>query len=194
LFQNPSYSGSTVAFLDVSGGHPDQVVVTTSFPPGLSGSRALHVAWSFTNNANYPWLRLTSNVAAVLPNPTVNFNAGLCFDAYADRDLFIALGLRETGASGPIGSNGGVNGSIEWVGGTTDNSTAPPRGRYLPAGEWTRICFVVPEEPVRGFTGNGVLSSATDQGVLEHLALVPGGGSGEYHLYLDNFQTFDPHP
>jgi hypothetical protein len=194
LFQIPSYSGSTVAFIDVSDGKPNFAVVTTNHPTGPVGSRVLHVAWSFTNAVSNPWLRLTSHVAANLPNPTVQFSEGLCFDAYADRDLFIVLGLRETGTSQPIGSDGGVSGTIEWVGGTTDNSTAPPTGRRLPAGEWTRICFVTPEEPVRAFTGDGVLSSPTDKGVLEHLALLPRDGAGEYHLYLDNLQTFAPEP
>ena len=194
LFQTPSYSGSTAFFIDVSGGHPNQAAVTTNFPAGPVGLRVLHVAWSFTNDVPNPWLRLTSNVAAELPNPTVRFDEGLCFDAYADRDLFIVLGLRETDASGPVGSNGGVNGTLEWVGGTADNSTAPPVGRHLPAREWTRICFVTPDEPVRSFTGDGVLSSLTDKGVFEHLALLPGEGSGEYDLYLDNFQAFDPDP
>jgi hypothetical protein len=194
LFQNPAYSGSTDTFLEVSSGHPTFAVVTTNMPSGISGSRVLHVTWSFASGTADPWLRLTTHAAAVLPNPTVSFHEGLCFDAYADRPLFLVLGLRETGAAGPVGSNGGTSGTLEWVGGTTDNTRSPPLGRRLAPGAWTRICFVPPDEPVHGFTGDGSLASITDRGVLEHLALVPDDGSGQYHLYLDNFQTFEAYP
>lgn len=190
LFQNPSYSGSTAAYLDLTGDNPDSTVVTTNPLPDITGSKVLHVAWSFEAGAVNPWLRLTTHSASALPNPTLAFDDGLCFDAYADRDLFIALGLRETDASGPIGSDGGTSGPIEWMGATTDNSVSQPKGRRLNSGAWTRLCFVLSDEPVRAFTGDGVLSSTTSRGVLEHLALVPAEGSGVYHLYLDNFQTF----
>lgn len=48
-------------------------------------------------------------------------------------------------------------------------------------------------EPVRNFTGgNGILSSATGLGVLEHLAFVPAAGAGAHDVYLDNFIVSAP--
>jgi hypothetical protein len=77
------------------------------------------------------------------------------------------------------------------LGGTTDNTTSPPKGRLVHAGQWTTLNFFLPYEPVRSFTGNGVLESSTGKGVLEHLALVPAAGTGTYNLFLDNFRLID---
>jgi hypothetical protein len=71
---------------------------------------------------------------------------------------------------------------------------SPPKGRFVSAGQWTTLNFFIPYEPVRGFTGNGVLESSTGKGVLEHLGLVPAGGLGTYNLYLDNFRVIELGP
>jgi len=150
----------------------------------------LQAAWTFKpGTAN--WLRLTASDGPVFPNPTVDFRQGVQFDLFADRPLYVVLGLRETSTTAPLGANGGYDGlPIEWVGGTTDNGSTPPRGRLVPAGEWTTLRFFLPYEPVKSYTGNGRLESITGKGVLEQIALVPAdAGFGAYTLFLDNFQV-----
>ncbi len=191
LFQKPSYSASTSSFLDAA---PNFAYVTNVFPSGHAGARVLCASWSFKTGAINPWLRLTSNGATNLPNPTISTNQVLQFDCYADKALYVVIGFRETGTSAPIGSDGGTSGTIEWIGGITDNTTSPPKGHFVPAGQWTTLDFYLPYEPVRGFTGDGILETATGKGVLEHLALVPGGGTGVYNLWLDNFRVIDLAP
>lgn len=96
--------------------------------------------------------------------------------------------MRETSSAGPIGSDGGTVGTLEWIGGISDNTTDPPKGRLIRAGQWLWVGFCIPAEPVRAFAGNGILESTTGQGVFDELAIVPADGLGRYNLYLDNFQ------
>jgi hypothetical protein len=188
MFRNPSYSGTTSAFIDTTA--PNFTHVTNSFPSGYGGSRALHALWSFkTGSGN--WLRLTTASAPNIPNPTVDFRQGVQFDVHADRAVYIAIGLRETSTTAPLGADGGNSGeAIEWLGGTTSNDSSPPKGRLVPAGQWTTLRFFFPYEPLRAFTGNARLESTTGKGVFEELAIVPVETSGgAYHLDLDNFQV-----
>jgi len=165
--------------------------VTNNFPAGHASARVLQASWTFKSGTANPWLRLTTSSAPNLPNPVIGFNQVLRFDLYTDRDLYVAIGLRETNTGAPIGGDGGTSGAIEWVGGTTNNSISPPRGRLVTAGQWTTLEFFIPYEPVRASTGNGLLESTTGKGVLEQLTLVPADGVGAYNLYLDNFQVLD---
>lgn len=191
LFQGPTYSGSTSNFLEAA---PNFAYVTNVFPSGHASTKVLCVSWAFKTGTSNPWLRLTSNSAANLPNPTIGTNQVLQFDIWTDADLYVAIGFRETSTTAPIGADGGTSGSIEWVGGTTDNTPSPPKGHFVQAGQWTTLNFFLPSEPVRAFTGNGVLQSSTGKGVFEHLALVPAGGIGPYQLWLDNFRVIDLTP
>jgi hypothetical protein len=188
LFQKPSYSGSTSNFLNTS---PNFAYVSNAFPSGHPSLNVMAAAWDFKTGASNPWLRLTSNNATNLPNPTIGTNQALQFDIYADRDLYVALGFRETSTTAAIGTDGGTSGAIEWLGGSTDNLTNPPKGRLVHSGQWVTLIFFLPYEPVRTFTGNGALETTTGKGVLEHLALVPGAGAGTYNLFLDNFRILD---
>ncbi len=191
MFRAPSYSGPTSGYLDTSAGVANFTCVTNDFPAGHAGARVLKAAWTFKSGTTNPWLRLTTSNAPNLPNLAIGFNQVLRFDICADRDLYVAIGLRETDTGAPIGGDGGTAGSIEWVGGTTDNSISPPRGRLVPANQWTALDFFIPYEPVRASSGNGILESSTGKGVLEQLTLVPAGGAGAYNLYLDNFQVLN---
>ncbi len=191
MFQPPSASGSTASFLDPA---PNFAYVTNTFPPGHSSAKVLAAGWSFKTGTTDSWLRLTTFSAANVPNPTINTNQVLHFDIYANKALYVAIGFRETSTAAGIGADGGTTGTIEWIGGTTDNSTSPPKGRLVPAGKWTTVEFFLPYEPVRGFTGNGVVETSTGKGVFEHLALVPAAGPGAYDIYLDNFQVLDLGP
>jgi len=183
MFRAPGYSGSTDGFLT----SPDISAVSASFPDGNPSTRALNVNWGF-NSSSGAWLRLTTASAPHLPNPTVSFRQILRFDIYADKSLKLGLGLAETGTTAAIGENGGTSGSIEFVGVTnTSPALMPYPTRIIPALAWTNVSFDIPVEPVKAFTGNGVLSSATGKGTIEHLAFVPAAGAGAYNVYLDNF-------
>ena len=191
LFRHPGFSGSTSTFLDAS---PNITSVTGTFPAGNDSSRVLRVNWSWNTTVN-AWMRLTTSSAANLPNPVIDLTRILVFDIYADKDLKVAIGARETGnpVGTAIGSNGGATGGIEFVGVTDVVNSQPQTVRTVAAGSWTTLVFDLPNEPVRNFvSGNGVLSTATGLGVLEHLAFVPAVGSGAYNAYLDNFVVSIP--
>jgi hypothetical protein len=137
---------------------------------------------------------LTTFSAANVLNPTIRTNQVLQFDIYTDNDLYVSIGFRETSTTAPIGTDGGTTGTIEFIGGTTDNTKIPVKGHFVPAGQWTALDFFVPYEPVHGFTGNGVLETGTGKGVFEHLELVPAAGPRTYNIYLDNFRVTDLAP
>lgn len=194
LFRLPNYSGSTVNFLDSA---PNLSVVTNVSPPGNTSSRALAVSWSFSSTNTNPWLRLTTFGTTTLPNPVIDFTKRFRFDIHASRPLRVALGLRETtNAPGtPLGSNGGSTGGIEWVGVTNRLNSQPQPTRLVGAGAWTTLTFDLPSEPALNFTSaNGVLSTASGLGVLEHLAFVPADGAGTYTVFLDNFAVVQATP
>lgn len=192
LFRQPTFSGSTSGFLDPS---PNLTSVTGAFPAGNSSSRALRANWSWNTNVN-AWLRLSTSGTANLPNPVIDLTRKLRFDIYSDKSLKVALGVRETDnpAGTPIGSNGGTTPAvIEFVGVTNVMSGQPQAVRTVAASNWTTLEFDLPNEPVRNFSGgNGVLSTSSGLGVLEHLAFVPAAGAGAYDVYLDNFIVTTP--
>jgi hypothetical protein len=193
MFRSPNFSGSTAAFLEAA---PNLSAVTATFPAGHSGTRAMSVSWSFNATAD-PWLRLTTFGATSLPNPVINFSKRFQFDIHCDRPLRVGLGLRETtNAPGTaIGSNGGSIGAIEWVGVTNRLNGQPQPTRLAPAGTWTTLTFDLPSETVFSYVnGNGVLSTASGLGVLEHVALVPAAGPGTYNVFLDNFAAVESTP
>ncbi|MCX8092344.1 MAG: peptidoglycan DD-metalloendopeptidase family protein, partial [Verrucomicrobiae bacterium] len=183
LFRQPSYSGTTSGFLNAS---PNVSTVTDTFPAGVAGARVLNVNWSFASNAVNPWLRLTTYNPANLPNPTVSFEQRLRLDFRTDRSLKVAVGLRETGSTAELGADGGTTGAIEFAGASGKTNNTPFPIRTIPANTWTNLDFNLPDEPLVGLTGNGLLESPTGRGVLEHLALVPNDGPGAYNVYLDN--------
>ncbi|GJM26972.1 MAG: hypothetical protein DHS20C16_33870 [Phycisphaerae bacterium] len=98
----------------------------------------------------------------------------------------VCIGLRETSASGPIGSDGGTLGTIEWVGAGSTVSGSP-QGVLVNAspGEWQTLTFEPQLHPVSAMTGDGVLSSATGLGTLEHVAIASVGDAGPHTLYID---------
>src|SRR3954462_2151889 len=79
----------------------------------------------------------------------------------AASELRFSIGVRETGAAGPIGANGGTSGDIEWVG-RPDDGTSDTDVNLVPADNaWHLVTFNLNTGPFNGFTGNGVVSSAT---------------------------------
>jgi hypothetical protein len=103
--------------------------------------------------------------------------------------LLVSLGIRETGDTGPLGSEGGTAGEIEWLGATGDPNGAP-QGFLVPVGVWTPLTFD-PAGPITGFTGDGAIDPNNQFGVIEHLALAvpasdPNRSAGPYVVYVDN--------
>jgi hypothetical protein len=188
LFRNPAYSGTTASFVDTTA--PNFARVTNAFPAGHGSARVLHAAWTFKPGTGN-WLRLTTADGPLIPNPTVDFRQGLQFDVFTDKAVYIAIGLRETSTTAALGGNGGNAGQpIEWLGGTTSNTSTPPKGRLVLAGQWTTLRFFFPHEPLHSFTGNARLESATGKGVFEELAIVPlEAGASPCNLHLDNLQV-----
>lgn len=187
VFQRPATSGSTAEFLDLSA--TDFAVVTNVFPAGNDSDQVLAARWTFKPLTTNSYLRLTTANTANLRNPTVSFTQSISLDIYSDRNIYVAVGLRETATSALIGADGGMANNIEWIGGSTENSY-PPKGRFVTAGQWTTLHFFIPHEPVRAFTGDGILQSATGKGVFEHLCIVPTT-SGIHSVYIDNVRFVD---
>lgn len=183
LFRKPHHSATTAAFTDPAKAR--ETTVVSALPAGNPSSRALLVKWSWLGSD--PWLRLTTAGAATLPNPVVDFRKSLRFDVWSEHTLKFGLGLRETNATGAIGSDGGLSGAVEFTGVASLNGTQPVPVRTVTPDAWRTLDFPIPDEPSRAFTGNGVLESTTGLGVLEHLAIAPGSASIDHDVYLDNF-------
>jgi hypothetical protein len=190
LFRQPTFSGSTSALLDTT---PDQTSVTGTFPAENESARVLRANWSWNASPN-PWLRLTTSGTANFANPVIAITRKLRFDVHTDRALKVGVGIRETPVpvGTPLGSSAASStDAIEWVG-VSPGGGPPNPVRTVNAGGWATLEFDLPSEPVRAFTGNGVLSTASGLAVLEHLAFVPAAGTGSYDVYLDNFQVVAP--
>ncbi len=190
MFEPPNFSGTTSGNLNAS---PNFSGVTSSFPTGNanSGLSAYYTTFSFlASNPSPLWVRYVTAGTANLPNPTIDITKGLSFDIYTDRPLYVALSIRETSSTAAIGGDGGTSGTLEYVGGTTDNTTSPPEGRLVPANTWVTLQFNLPSEPVRAFTGDGVLTSTTGKDTLDGLVLLANSGqTGTYNVWFDNFQV-----
>ncbi len=194
VFRQPSFAGSTGGFLDDT---PNTAAVTATVPSGNpeAGAQALGVSWSFKTGTINPWLQLRTLGTADHPNPVIDVTQFLKFDLFTDRDLKVALGVREVTTTAAIGDNGGSTGAIEWTGLdpiTPKNGSSPNPARTVPANIWTTLWFNVDGETAAAFTGtgaNGVVSTANGLAVLEHLALVPADGLGAYSIYLDNIEV-----
>lgn len=194
LFRTPNNSSTTTNFLN---GAPefDISAVTDTYPSGgQSAGNVLMTTCQFTN-VNNAWLRLTTAGATYFPDPVIDITRKLRFDIYASETVQVAVGCRETTTAigTAIGTDGGTSGAIEWAGVTNVSGTAPMPSRALVSNTWTTLTFNFPNETIRSFSsGNGVLSTSSGLGVLEHLAIVPGNGTNVYTLYLDNFSVLYP--
>ncbi len=194
LFETPNTSTSTSTFLnDVP--EMDLSVTTDTHPNGGQASgNVLMVQCQFTNSNN-AWLRLTTAGPTWFADPVIDLAKKIRFDMYSDLSVQVALGCRETTTpvGTAIGSDGGTSGAIEWVGVTGVSGTAPVCTRTVTSNTWTTLTFDFTNEPIRNFSGgNGVLSTASGLGVLEHLAIVPKSGNNIYTFYLDNFAVLTP--
>jgi N-acetyl-anhydromuramyl-L-alanine amidase AmpD len=190
MFNKAGNSSTTSAFVDAAAFQLTSM--TNSFPagnPNGDGSKVVKMQWSFKTGTTNPWIRantLLTGVPIYIKNPAIELQQTLRFDIYTTKSLKVGLGVRETGTTAAIGADGGTTGNIEWVGVTNVVSGSPFPSRVVNASNWTTLEFNFPTEQIRSFTGNGVL--AAGRGVLEHLALIPNGGTGAYTVYVDNFK------
>jgi hypothetical protein len=175
MFRVPNFSGSTAGFLESS---PNLAAISNE--QALSGTQSLKVSFQFKAAQTNPWVRLTTF-------NTANLRLWVYVPA-GTPDFRLTLGLRETNPTGNIGENGGTSGAIEFVGAPSKSGNAPAGKLITTKGQWVQIVFDIPNEPVVGFTGNGILESTTGKAVLECLAITPADSSvvGPYTFYLDN--------
>jgi hypothetical protein len=195
MFCKPDFSGTTGSFVDKSG----DAIITNVFPGTHLSSQVLKVTWNWTNSSASSWLRLTtaSGGGNVNPNPIVSFTSALSFDIYADKSLKVAVGLRESNPTGPIGTDaGGSSAPIEFVG-VSAGGTPPSGTNTLAAGAWTHIYLDLTNCGIGNFSsGNGALDSTTGKGTFEQLGFAPdvAGTTGNYTVYVDNFVSVPSNP
>ncbi|MDW8103657.1 MAG: PEP-CTERM sorting domain-containing protein [Armatimonadota bacterium] len=196
MFRQPTFSGTTSGFLETS---PNLSAISNE--QAYSGTKSLKVSFQFKAAQTNPWVRLTTFNTANLPNPIISTALPLSLWVYVPvgaPDIRLTLGVRETNPTGNIGANGGTSGPIEFVGAPTKSGNAPQGKLVSVKGQWVKVTFDVPNEPVLTFPvagSNGVLNTTTGKVVLEHLAITPADSSqvGPYTFYLDDL-TVVPEP
>jgi len=187
VFIHPRYSGSTSAHLAAT---PDVNEVTDEVTPH-GGLKAYKLQWQFVDTAAERWLRATTHNATNVPSPTIWLDRPVRVRLRLDSgSLRVSLGIRETGTTADIGQYGGTSGPIEWVGASSKIGTSTPVGKLITAnpGVWQTVVFDPATDPILAFTGDGVLSSATNKGTLEHLAFTTTGGVGPFTVYIDDIE------
>ncbi len=189
VFNNPRYSGSTRDHLNET---PDVNEVTSEVTP-YSGTGCYKLQWEFVDPGDERWLRATSSNAGNIPNPTIwlhrPIRVRLRLESPAATSLRVSLGIRETGTTAELGEDGGTTGTIEWVGAASAVGFAP-QGKLLPAnpGVWQTLIFDPASNPILAFTGDGLLSTPTNKGTLEHLAFACTGDVGPFTVYIDDIE------
>lgn len=192
LFNLPRYSGTTANDLTTT---PNETVITDAVA-AFSGTQCLRVGWQFVDTDPQRWMRLTTNNAPALPNPTLLLDRPVRVRLRLDSGrLRVSLGIRETVTTADLGTNGGTSGTIEWVGAATDLNGAP-QGVLLEGqpGVWQTFVFDPLVDPVHAFTGDGTLSTASGRGVFEHLGFAIVDSAGPFELYIDDIDFLCPRP
>lgn len=205
MFRQPSFSGSTSTMLEST---PDLSHIVQPLG-GIGGNttKILETSFAWKSAVSNPWLRLTTfdlPGAPIRPlsNPQVDLSQRFFFDIYSvDFINLYGVGIRETNTSGPIGSDGGVSGTIEWVSNAPLGAWPSPitGGMLITPNQWHTIGIDLVALPyIRAFTGNGSLTGSF--GVLESLVFTPyngvlGTSTNSHSIYLDNFrQAAVPEP
>jgi hypothetical protein len=186
LFRLPRYSGTTVNDLATS----PNVAAVTDAVEAFSGDKCYRVEWQYVDTDPQRWMRLTTNNAPGRPNPTVLLDHLIRVRMRVDSGRFrFAAGIRETDTTAEVGDDGGATGTIEWVGAATDLNGAPQGVLVEPMpGVWQTFTFDLRRDPIHGFTGDGVLATANDKGVFEHLAFSAVDTVGPFTVYLDDIE------
>ncbi len=188
---SPVEDGSTTVTLsDVDAGI-DQVRVYVN--NGLVATVNSPTVVGNTTDVTVPALSLFDNVTA---DQTDGIGTSPLSDGLevgnGNGDVFISLGIRESGDLGMLGSNGTSSGDFEWVGANTNGAGGSPQGLALsPSAGWQTIEFDPATDPISPFFSLGDGQITETRGILESIALTvdaqsPGRSSGAYTLYVDN--------
>ncbi|HOW71081.1 MAG TPA: family 10 glycosylhydrolase [Phycisphaerae bacterium] len=164
------------------------VAQVTDAVPGLSGNKCYVLQWQYVDATKQRWARVTTSNAPNIPNPTVQLDRPIRLRLRLDSGrLRLALGIRETGTTADLGGDGGTSGSIEFLGAATKLSDAPQGVLVEPMeGVWQTLIFDPRRDPIVAYTGDSVLSSASNKGTLECLAFSYVDSVGPFTVYLDD--------
>jgi hypothetical protein len=195
LFRLPTFSGDNSGVATTP--NVAQVKNTNDIPAEVAsnpniGQRVIHVNWAFTevDGGKYLRLRTAPNANFLIGNPILSFEHPFQFDIFTDQPLQICLLLRETNSEGEYGTDGGISGSVKWIGGSGvfNGGLSVNTGIPVPANEWITLVFDIPEMAQSAVprTGSGPLFSTSGKGTLEALGLI-GDPGVTYNVYLDNF-------
>ncbi|MBN1513893.1 MAG: hypothetical protein JXB13_17890 [Phycisphaerae bacterium] len=100
------------------------------FQQVCSGQQSLTISWQWTDpSLATSWLRLSSTNTPWIPNPSLHLAGkvrfclgGAAFTSesfeteVSGGQLYMNIGVRETGIGVPLGADGGTAGDVEWVG------------------------------------------------------------------------------
>ncbi|MFH1745916.1 MAG: dockerin type I domain-containing protein [Planctomycetota bacterium] len=123
MFRQPPISGSTDDYIVPNS--PDVYDFNAAFRASgqqTEGAAAMEVFWNWVDtNDPDAWLRLTTSDGPDRPNPALHTNGQVRFKIVNRSEIFdgeigICLGIRETGVVVPQLYDGGIDGTIEWVG------------------------------------------------------------------------------
>ncbi len=198
LFNTPRYSGSTRSFIRPTPDVGRVIGMPTPRSPLWPTSRQVcEVQWDFYWDNRARWLRLTTFNTPRRPNPIININRPLTFSIYTTAPVRLAIGIRETSIFGPIGSNGGSTGAIEWVSNSglrTDGQSVDPGGVLLTAGQWQTVTIDLPSIPRNQIAAGQVAVFAGGDGrlngpggyTLEHFAFTGVPGHLGVQVFIDD--------
>ncbi len=132
IFLDPSVSTSSRG---IAPGNSDVYMCsintcTAFFQQVCSGQQSLTIYWQWANPSSATsWLRLSSTNAPWIPNPSLHLAGKVRFclggaaftnETFATEvsggQLYMNIGVRETGIGVPLGADGGTAGDVEWVG------------------------------------------------------------------------------
>ncbi len=209
MFRDPSFSGSTGPIIALTNPTPTSVVDALNGLGGRSGN-AIRFKFAWTLGSTAYWVRLSTNAAANKPNPTISFTDKIKFDVYSkDKPVLAYIGVRETDSAVNLGENGGTTGGIEWLSdtplpggdatGVTGVNRNPGGGTLIPANTWTTVTIDPVNisatgpgyiRPFAGASANGILTSTTGKGVLEHIGISQKDADpGPYEIWVDNLRN-----
>jgi len=117
----------------------------------------------------------------------------------ASPSIRLALSIRETSSTGPIGTPGDIsNGNLHFLGASLLSGQQPADARVIsPSTNWQTVTFQRGTDPIVKWnstsgTPTGTLNDlTTDYGILEALAFAIDSttDSGPFNIYVDNIQN-----
>lgn len=204
VFQFPSNASTTLEFLDPNAGDKTYLTDTTAgpFTEVHSGTQSLASYWGWLDSSSHvSWVRLQTTDTPHIPNPALHlggkvrvwiagtaYTSGTFATEVTGGQLWVGLGVRETGLGIPQGGDGGTAGDVEWVGlsdklvevlagtnGFCDTSTNGDDVQVLPPGS-----AAGPDDVCVNGGSNGIIDSTP--GADDEIRVTP---VGRFSLPLD---------